>query len=93
MPADQSPRDPLELGCDEALERLYEFLDGELNEDVERAIQQHLAACARCEPQFAHERVFLQFIAKRSHLEHAPPELRKRLLRELMDAARRRSAE
>jgi uncharacterized membrane protein YebE (DUF533 family) len=60
---------------------------------VEKTIEQHLAACARCEPKFAHERVFLQFIAKRAHLEQAPPELRKRLLRELMDADRRRSAE
>ena len=93
MPADPSPTDPFALGCDEALERLYEFLDGELNEDVERAIQQHLAACARCEPKFAHERVFLQFIAERAHLEHARPELRKRLLRELMEAERRRAAE
>ena len=93
MPTDPSPTDPFSLDCGEALERLYEFLDGELNEDVEKTIEQHLAACARCEPKFAHERVFLQFIAKRAHLEQAPPELRKRLLRELMDADRRRSAE
>lgn len=93
MSTDSSPTDPSSLDCDEALERLFEYLDGELNEDVEKAIEQHLAACARCEPKFAHERVFLQFIAKRAHLEQAPPELRKRLLRELMDAERRRSNE
>lgn len=90
MSADPSSFDPNSLDCDEALERIYEYLDGELTEDVARAIQQHLAVCSRCEPRFEHERVFLQFISQRTQLEGAPPELRRRILRELMDAAKRR---
>lgn len=90
MSADPSSFDPSSLDCDEALERIYEFLDGELTEEVERAIRQHLAVCSRCEPKFAHERVFLELIAQRTRLESAPPELRRRILRELIDAAKRR---
>ena len=93
MPSDSFPDEPADLDCDEALERVYEYLDGELTEAVERAIRRHLAACARCEPRFEHERVFLEFIAQRARLEQAPPALRRRILRELVDEATRRASE
>ena len=93
VPCNPSPDDPQSLDCDEALERVYEYLDGELTPDVERAIQLHLAACARCEPRFEHERVFLAFISELARLESAPPELRRRILRELVDEATRRASE
>lgn len=93
MPSDAFSDDPTDLDCDEALERVYEYLDGELTEAVERAIRRHLAACARCEPRFEHERVFLAFIAQRAQLEQAPPALRRRILRELVDEATRRASE
>jgi anti-sigma factor (TIGR02949 family) len=93
MPGDPLSDDLHDLDCDEALERVYEFLDGELTESVERAIRRHLAACTRCMPKFEHERVFLEFIAQRARLEHAPPALRRRILRELVDEATRRAAE
>ena len=93
MPSDSFSDEPADLDCDEALERVYEYLDGELTEAVERAIRRHLAACARCEPRFEHERVFLEFIAQRARLEQAPPALRRRILRELVDEATRRASE
>lgn len=92
MASSDQPATPDEsetLDCDEALERIYEYLDGELTPAVERAIRRHLAACARCEPRFEHERAFLEFVARRAQIEQAPPELRKRILRELMDRATR----
>lgn len=88
-----SSEDPQSLDCDEALERVYEFLDGELTTEVEQAIQRHLAVCARCEPKFEHERVFLAFLSERVRLERAPPELRRRILRELVEEATRRASE
>jgi anti-sigma factor (TIGR02949 family) len=93
MAEDPHSDDLHELDCDEALERVYEFLDGELTEAVERAIRRHLAACARCEPRFEHERVFKEFIAQRARLEQAPPELRRRILQRLVDEATRRASE
>lgn len=93
MPGDPLHDDPHELDCDEALERVYEFLDGELTDEVEQAIRRHLAACARCEPKFAHERVFLEFVAQRGKLKHAPPELRRRIMQDLVDRESRRASE
>ena len=93
VPCNPSPDDPQSLDCDEAIERVYEYLDGELTPEVELAIQQHLAACAKCEPRFEHERLFLELLAERARLERAPPELRRRVLRELVDEATRRASE
>lgn len=93
MAEDPNLDDLHELDCDEALERVYEYLDGELTESVERAIRRHLAACARCEPRFEHERVFKEFIAQRAKLEQASPELRRRILQRLVDEATRRASE
>lgn len=88
-PPDDAPR----FGCEDAMERVYEYLDGELTPEVQRAIQQHLEECAECEPRFAHERVFLAFLAQRARIESAPPELRKRIMRQLVEEANRRLSE
>jgi anti-sigma factor (TIGR02949 family) len=93
MPGNPLSDDLHDLDCDEALERVYEFLDGELTPSVEQAIRRHLAACAKCEPKFEHERVFLEFIAQRARLEGAPPELRRRILQQLVEEATRRASE
>jgi anti-sigma factor (TIGR02949 family) len=58
------PADPIaSTSCADALNRLYEFLDGELTPDVDERIREHLAACRSCFPAFEHERVFLRFCA------------------------------
>ncbi|HEX5437689.1 MAG TPA: mycothiol system anti-sigma-R factor [Gemmatimonadaceae bacterium] len=73
------------LTCSEVVERIYEFLDGELTAEVEAQIRSHLAVCKRCYPEFEHERVFLRFLEKRALIEKAPPSLRKRIFQTLMD--------
>jgi mycothiol system anti-sigma-R factor len=93
VPSDPSSNEPQPFGCQEALERVFEYLDGELTPEVERAIQAHLAECAECEPKFEHDRVFLAFISQRVRMEKAPPELRRRIMRELVDEATRRASE
>ncbi len=93
VPSDSFPDDPQPFGCEDALERVFEFLDGELTPEVEHAIQEHLAECAECEPKFAHDRVFLAFLAQRARFDKAPPELRRRIMRELVDEATRRASE
>lgn len=35
-------------GCEEVVERMSEFLDGELDENAAARVAFHLAACARC---------------------------------------------
>jgi mycothiol system anti-sigma-R factor len=79
--------------CEEVLEKLYEFLDGELTPEVNEQIRAHLAECRGCYPHFEHERVFLRFLEKRAVIERAPPTLRRRILKALMNDEVERSQE
>ena len=36
------------IGCREAVRRLWEFLDQDLDADDHRAVERHLAFCVRC---------------------------------------------
>ena len=57
------------LDCRDVMRQLWEFLDGELPPDEHRALSQHLAACARCNP---HYRFQFHFLAAVVHA-HAEP--------------------
>jgi len=72
------------IDCDEALERLYEYLDGELTPDVEAAVRRHLVVCAPCLRIYDFERAFLRFLEARTRAADAPPELRRQLLERLL---------
>lgn len=74
-----------DMDCDEVIERVYEFLDGELTQDVEAKIREHLAKCTTCYPHFRHEEVFLRFLERRAQIEKAPPSLRRRIFKQLLD--------
>jgi anti-sigma factor (TIGR02949 family) len=39
------------IRCQEALERLYEYLDGELTPDTAGAVRHHLEICEACYPE------------------------------------------
>jgi anti-sigma factor (TIGR02949 family) len=81
------------LTCAQAIERIYEFLDGELTPQVEEGIRAHLAICRNCYPNFRHEEVFLRFLEQRARMEKAPPELRRRIMQMLMDEEAAREPE
>ncbi len=78
------PSDAASWPCDEVLERIYEFLDGELTPEVDARIRVHLAECARCFPEFEHERVFLRFLEQHAQIERAPPAFRRRIVKALL---------
>lgn len=77
--------------CDEVLERVHEFLDGELAPEAASQVQRHLTACASCFPRFEHERAFLAFLHRHARIEQAPPSLRRRVFLALL--SERRSSE
>jgi anti-sigma factor (TIGR02949 family) len=79
--------------CQRTMEKLYEFLDGELTPDVDEQIRTHLAECRGCFPHFEYERVFLRFMEKRAVIERAPPTLRRKILTALMNEEVARSGE
>lgn len=78
------PLDPID--CEEAVRRVYEFLDGELDQRTTERIRRHLEVCRRCYPYFNFERIFLDHVRSRGLGERRSQELERkvvRLLREL----------
>lgn len=46
------------IRCREALEGLFEFLDGELDAVEAREVEEHLCSCERCYPHLVFEQSF-----------------------------------
>ena len=71
------------MKCREAVEHLYEYLDQELTPEVETKVREHLRACPPCGEHFDTEQAFLKFVEARCRSRSAPPELKRRILKEL----------
>ena len=50
------------ISCEEAFERLYDFLDGELCASWTEKVRAHIEVCRACYPHFNFERAFLDHI-------------------------------
>jgi mycothiol system anti-sigma-R factor len=75
------------ISCSEAVNQLWEYLDGTVEDSDRRAIEEHLSVCQRCcgELEFAEE--LRRFLADSAHQE-IPDDVRARLntvLKELGD--------
>jgi mycothiol system anti-sigma-R factor len=64
--------------CDDAVHRLYEFLDGELDDSRRAHIQQHLDECLPCLEAFDFEAELRQVIAMKCR-DQVPESLRLRI--------------
>lgn len=53
------------IACDDALARLYEYLDGELDREAQDRVHRHVEVCRRCFPSFDFERLFLDHVRDR----------------------------
>lgn len=71
---------PPMLTCQEALERLYEFLDGELSIQEMESVEAHFHVCSRCYPVLQFESAFLEVLERVRSRERCPSELRSRLM-------------
>lgn len=73
------------LTCREAVQAMWEYLDGELDARTVLAMQEHLEACRRCWERHDSMRAFLGAVEKVEDAEPASDALREqvdRLLRE-----------
>ena len=75
---------PQTIDCHEVLDRLYEYLDGELTDVRAAEVKAHLADCAPCLAISGFEAAFIRFLEARTRARRAPPELRKRILDEML---------
>ncbi len=57
--------------CQDVIEHLWDYLDGELPADRAEAVAAHLAECGRCYPQYRFQFAFLELLAR--HREQVPP--------------------
>jgi anti-sigma factor (TIGR02949 family) len=73
-----------DIGCLEAIEALYAYLDGELGDDVSiEQVEKHMEHCRSCYSRKDVERALTEHI-RRSQQKKAPDALQSRL-RKLMD--------
>jgi len=72
------------LSCQEVLDQLWEYLDGELDPETSRQIELHLEACACCFPQYDFRRAFRE-VVRRSGEGSVPPSLRKKVFQVLLE--------
>ncbi|HET9730588.1 MAG TPA: mycothiol system anti-sigma-R factor [Acidimicrobiia bacterium] len=70
------------MDCDDAIRRVYEYLDGEMTMWRRRAIAHHLDECPPCAQGFVFE-VELRRVVVSKCTEPVPDELRERIARSL----------
>lgn len=76
---------PDPLSCEEALERLFAYLDGELEEPERERVAEHFEVCRRCYPRLEFECSFMEAIRRVRGGDGAPAELKSRVLEALRD--------
>jgi mycothiol system anti-sigma-R factor len=69
-----------ETKCNEVLNRVYEYLDGELDQQDLAAIRRHLEECRPCLSQFDIDLAMKSLLRRSCTCEPAPQELRDRIL-------------
>jgi mycothiol system anti-sigma-R factor len=72
--------DPHETDCSEVLDRVYEYLDGELDAFAVGKISQHLDECAPCLSEYDLDVVLKQLVRRTCGGDCAPEELRTRIM-------------
>lgn len=65
--------------CSEVLDRVYSFLDGELDEDKCGDIRQHLDECDPCLREYGLDKVVKQLVAKHCGCDPVPEDLRAKI--------------
>ncbi len=67
------------ISCQEALEKVYEYLDGELGSPDAEKVREHVKICKNCYPLFDFERAFLDYVREKGFAEEASGELLERV--------------
>jgi len=80
---DDGAAPPGEVSCQEAAERLFEWLDGELDPQLEPLVGAHLQTCAKCIPRLEFERSFRDALIRASRDREAPEALRRKIVEAL----------
>ncbi len=69
------------FNCKDCLERLYPFLDRELDRAEQLEVHQHLNRCRQCSTRFRFEGNVLHYVGEIARATGCPEETRRRILR------------
>lgn len=69
------------MNCEECLQFVWQYLDGELDDKSSGELLQHLEQCRECFSHAEFERQLKEMLRRSCGHEQAPPELRERLSR------------
>lgn len=78
------------MNCQDAVDRMYEYLDEELTPEVREDVRRHLAACLPCLQHFGFEEAYLRFLRARTAAKSAPAGLRRQILEKIIDEEKKR---
>lgn len=79
-PDHAKPTTGAEVDCNAALESLFDFLDGELDDSLEERLEAHVHECRPCFERADFERRFLAAVQAARTEERCPKALRERVL-------------
>lgn len=74
----QTPNEPCDP-CEELNSFLYAYVDGELEDSIVERLARHLATCEHCSDRVDAER-HVRELMRRCYAEHAPGDLKARVL-------------
>jgi len=72
------------IPCEHVLDRLWDFIDGELSTADEEAVKRHLEICNRCYPQYNFQRAYFEYTRRIQDRDQAPPSLHRRLFEAIL---------
>ena len=73
------------ISCREALERLYEYLDGELNADNADDVRRHIERCAACYPEVKFTTEFRDALRRAARGQPVCPDPLRERVRSILD--------
>lgn len=82
-PHQESLTSDTHVDCDAALERLFDYLDGELDDSFEARLKEHVQRCKPCLERADFERRFLVAVQTARSEQCCPKSLRERVLTSL----------
>ena len=74
------------ISCEDALQLVHEFLDGELEDSSAEEVKAHFDVCQRCYPHLQLEAAFRDAVKRAAAGQTAPPELRDKVTALLAEA-------
>ncbi|HSH46708.1 MAG TPA: zf-HC2 domain-containing protein [Longimicrobiales bacterium] len=73
------------MNCQEALQRLYEYLDGELTPETSDEVRRHVDICAACYPEVKATREFREILHSAAEGQPLCPDPLRERIRQLLE--------